>query len=52
MSQVLVSLTFRKSFNCLLPAYSFDISQKKLLERDMLEVEALIKHYLFNNKVN
>ena len=45
-----VSLTFRK-FYCLLPAHSFDISQNKFLEIEILKVEVLIKH-LFNHKVN
>ena len=50
-SVAVVSLTFRKSY-CLLPAYSFRISESKSLESDILKVKELIKHYFFNHKVN
>ena len=36
----------------MLLAYSFDISQSEFLESDILKVEVLVKHYLFNHKVN
>ena len=46
MSQVPSDVTV-----CLLPAYSFDISQSDFLESDILKVEVLIKLYSFNLKV-
>ena len=45
-------INFWKVFYCLLPAYNFDILQSEFLEIDILEVEVLIEHYLFNHKVN
>ena len=46
ISQVPVSLTFRKSFIVLLAAHTFDISQSECLESYILEVEVLIKHLI------
>ena len=50
-SGVTVSLTFRKSY-CLLPEYSFNLSQSDFLESDVLKIEVSIKYYSFNHKVN
>ena len=51
ISQVQVSLIFRMSFYCLLPTYSFNMSQKEFLESDILEVEVLIKHLLTQSEL-
>ena len=40
------NVTSAKVFYCLLPAYSFHISQSDFLESDILKVEAFIKHYI------
>ena len=51
MSQVPSGVTV-KVFYCLLPEYSFNLSQRDFLESDILKIEVSIKYYSFNHKMN